>query len=177
MYHKNIGELMGKLKSRSISQLAQLGYLCNLLFLLMLFPWLEIVFLRSLFVRFPSIELSILTLGYTGLTFIAIIGFYGCYRMNQEGDGEDFLPRSICLAAYTLTWITSLLIIGGLIVWFTASSIELGKLAASYVRKYFADLMLDISMGLVIITWICYLFGFFRVRSYIYFVSQRNKII
>lgn len=175
MYHKNIGELMSKLRASQVSQLAQLGYLCNLIILLMLLPWLEIVFLRNLFRNFPAIELSILTLGYLGLTFITLIGLYGIYRRNQQGDGEDFLVRSICLSAYTLTWITSLMILFGLAIWFTATSIELGKLAMSYVKKYFADLMLDLSLLLVIGTWIAYLFGFFRVRSYIQSVSHKDK--
>src|SRR5438105_4672739 len=105
MYHKSIGELMGKLKARHVSQLAQFGYLCNYIILMTVIPWLEVVFLRNLFKNFTTIELWIMTLGYLGLTVVTVLGFLAIYRMNRRGDNEDFLPRAICLSAYTLTWI------------------------------------------------------------------------
>lgn len=174
MYHKSIGELMGKLKARQLSQLAQFGYLCNYIILLMLVPWLEVIFLRSLFRNFGHIELGIMTLGYVGLTVMTILGFFGIYRMNKKGDNEDFMSRAICLSAYTLTWIVCVLVICALLIWFTVNSLKLGSLAQSYVRKYFAEIMFDISLGLTIFTWLAYLFGYLRVRSYIHYVAFKN---
>jgi hypothetical protein len=175
MYHKSIGELMGKLKSRQLSQLAQFGYLCNYVILLTIIPWLEVVFLRSLFSQFASIELGIMTLGYLGLTIVSVLGFLAIYRMNRRGDNEEFLVRAICLSAYTLTWILCCLVLFGLVVWFTVNSLKLGSLAQSYVRNYFSAIMFDVSLGLTIFTWLAYLFGYLRVRSYVHYVSNKHR--
>lgn len=175
MYHKSIGELMGRLKSGQVSQLAQFGYFCNYIILLTLIPWLEVIFLRNLFKNFATIELGVMTLSYLGLTVVTILGLLAIYRMNRRGDNEEFLARAICLSAYTLTWIVCVLVILGLVVWFTANSLKLGSLAQSYVRSYFSELMFDLSLGLVIITWLAYLFGYLRVRSYIHYVAFKNR--
>lgn len=175
MYHKSIGELMGKLKSRKVSQLAQFGYLCNYIILLTVIPWLEVVFLRNIFKNFARIELPILTLGYLGLTIVTILGFYSIYRMNRRGDNQDFLARAICLSAYTITWIVCVIVICCLVIYFTVQSLKLGSLAQSYVRKYFAEIMFDLSLGLVIFTWLAYLFGYLRVRSYVHYVAFQNE--
>lgn len=175
MYHKSIGELMGKLKTRQVSQLAQFGYLCNYIILLTLIPWLEVLFLRNLFKNFATIELGIMTLGYLGLTIVTILGFLAIYRMNKRGDNEDFLPRAICLSAYTLTWIACVLVLCALVVWFTVNSLKLGSWAQSYVASYFSNIMFDISLGLIILTWLAYLFGYLRVRSYVHYVAYKDR--